>query len=510
MSDRLQLKNIGKRYANGVVANDGIDLDVAGGEIHALLGENGAGKSTLVKIIYGVLAPDTGEILWEGRPVQIASPHAARLLGIGMVFQHFTLFDALSVQENIALGIEWSASFAALDKQIREVSERYGLPLDPRREVHTLSVGERQRIEIVRCLLQNPRLLIMDEPTSVLTPQEADRLFETLRRLASEGCAILYISHKLDEIRRLCDRATILRQGRVVATCDPRTETAKSLGEMMVGARIDTPTRAAGTSPGKARLQVSGLTLPPDQPFGIPLSGIGFTVHAGEIFGIAGVAGNGQAELLAALSGERKTHDPATIRLDGAPIGHRSPDERRVAGLCYIPEERNGHGAVGDLSLTENAILSAWRRKALVGAAGLLRTGKATDFAKAVVDRFAVRTAGVEHLGSSLSGGNLQKFIVGREIMQDPLVLIAAQPTWGVDAGAAALIHKALLDLAASGAAVLVVSQDLDEILALSDRLAVINVGRLSEPVRTVNASIGEIGQRMGGLHDLPAETAHA
>ena len=501
---RLQLTGIKKAYP-GVLANDDVDLTVGQGEIHALLGENGAGKSTLVKIIYGVLAPDAGEMLWEGREVTVASPHAARRLGIGMVFQHFSLFEALSVLENVALGFDEASDRKGLAQRIIDVSNAYGLPLDPKREVHELSVGERQRIEIVRCLLQNPRLLIMDEPTSVLTPQEVDRLFLTLRQLASEGVSILYISHKLHEIKALCDAATIMRGGKVVAHCDPKTETARSMAQLMVGNAFAAPEKPAKRLKRAPRFIVNALDLKSTEAFGTSLEKINFDVQTGEIFGIAGVAGNGQAELLAALSGERLVA-PEAIVIDGVRAGRLGPRARRQHGLAYIPEERNGHAAVPDLTLAENALLAALDRRALI-TNGVVRPARATAFAAQIIDHFSVKATGPDARASSLSGGNLQKFVVGREILQAPNVLIAAQPTWGVDAGAAAAIHQALLDMASHGVAVLVVSQDLDELLALTDRMAVINGGRLSRPLVTADASIEEIGLLMGGLHDLPDET---
>src|SRR3954454_187458 len=314
---RLVLKGITKQYP-AVRANDDVTLIVAPGEIHAVLGENGAGKSTLMKTIYGAVRPDAGEIHWEGEALDIASPAAARKLGIGMVFQHFSLFETLTVGENIALALDEPFDLKALSKRIREVSADYGLDIDPQRHVHSLTVGERQRVEIVRCLLQNPRLLIMDEPTSVLTPQAVRKLFETLRRLAAEGCSILYISHKLDEIQELCDTATVMRGGRVTGHVKPKQETAKSMAQLMIGVELRTLVRREGAQAGEPRLTVHGLDLPSEEPHGIDLKRITFEVRAGEIFGVAGVAGNGQNELLLALSGERTIEPAATIRIDGA------------------------------------------------------------------------------------------------------------------------------------------------------------------------------------------------
>lgn len=494
----LELRGISKAFP-GCLANDDVSLAIRPGEIHALLGENGAGKSTLVKIIYGVLQPDRGEILWRGRPTQMASPGFARRLGIGMVFQQFSLFEALTVAENIALGISDPEERRGLRRRIDEVSRTYGLPLDPGRAVHDLSVGERQRIEIVRCLLQNPRLLIMDEPTSVLTPQEVERLFDTLRRLAAKGCAILYISHKLEEIRALCERATIMRAGRVVAECDPRAESARRLAELMIGTELKSPVHGKPAG-GRAepRLVVSGLSLRSEQAFGTDLKDIGFSVAGGEVLGVAGIAGNGQTELMAALTGETPCDRAEAILIDGAPVGRLDPAQRRMRGAAFVPEERDGHGAVRGMTLAENALLSGYRRLGLVRR-GLIDAGRTLAYAERIVRTFDVRTTGARAEARSLSGGNLQKFIVGREVLQAPGVLVVSQPTWGVDAGAATAIHQALMDLAAAGAAVLVISQDLDEIFSLCDRIAVIAGGRLS-PARPVGeVTVAEIGLLMGG-----------
>ncbi len=502
---RLQLVGVSKSFP-GVRANDNVNLTVKPGEVHALLGENGAGKSTLVKMIYGILAPDEGQIMFDGSPARISNPRAARRLGIGMVFQHFSLFEAMTVLENIALGLDSRLSQRELLAEFNKVLEAYHLKLDPRRIVSTLSVGERQRIEIVRALLLNPRLLIMDEPTSVLTPQEVEQLFETLKKLASSGCSILYISHKLHEIVALCDTATILRGGRVVATCDPRRETSRSMAEMMIGANLKEIAKPANRVFGPPKLAAQGLSLPKPSEFGVALNDLALSVRAGEIFGVAGVAGNGQNELLSALSGESLPPNAESILLAGQAVGRMGVTERRNLGLCAVPEERNGHAAVSEFSLTDNASLTGRDRMEFVRF-GLIDPGRATNYAAEVIGAFTVKATGPGALASSLSGGNLQKFIMGREILQRPEALVVCQPTWGVDAGAAAAIHQAIVDLAARGSAVLVISQDLDELLSLCDTLAVINLGRLSKPLKVGEVSIEEIGLLMGGVHGDPSAT---
>ncbi|MWD26339.1 ATP-binding cassette domain-containing protein [Aquicoccus sp. SCR17] len=499
----LGIEGLTKAYP-GVVANDDVSFDIREGEVHALLGENGAGKSTLVKMIYGLVKPDSGHMTLRGEPYAPAEPRAARASGVAMVFQHFSLFDALSVAENIALGMENPPKQRDLARRIRDVSETYGLPLDPARTVGGLSAGERQRVEIVRCLLQEPRLFIMDEPTSVLTPQEVEILFQTLRKLKAEGTSILYISHKLEEIRALCDHATILRLGKKVATCTPSEKSARELAEMMVGASFETPAKAPREL-GDVVLKVEGLSLPSPMEFGTSLKDISFEVRAGEVLGLGGVAGNGQDELLAALSGELPGAAGA-VTLKGEPVGEMGPDARRMRGLLSGPEERLGHAAAPDMSLTENALMTAKMREGLVRG-GFLDWGKARTFAEKVIERFDVRTPGPENAARSLSGGNLQKFVIGREVLQRPEVLVVNQPTWGVDAAAAAAIRQALLDLAAGGAAIIVISQDLDELMEVSDRFGALNGGRMSE-IRPVDGlSVDQIGLMMGGAHDM--EVAH-
>jgi ABC-type uncharacterized transport system ATPase subunit len=504
----LQTIGLTKRYGD-FLANDSIDIEIWPNEIHALLGENGAGKSTLVKTIYGLIQPSEGEMRSQGQKMVLSGPSQARSRGIGMVFQHFSLFDNLTVAENVALGLDGKESFKDMSARLEQVSNVYGLPLDPKREVWQLSVGERQRIEIVRALMQNPKFLILDEPTAVLTPQEADRLFIVLERLKAEGRAILYISHKLEEVKRLCDTATILRGGKKVATCNPKAETAASLARMMVGAEIKEVKASAGRKTTVPRLVVVDLSLEPDDPHGVRLQHISLELKGGEILGIAGVAGNGQDEFFAALSGERQAQDPGTIVIEGIAAGQLSITQRRKLGAAYVPEERLGHGTVPRMKLSENALLTGH------AASGMVRHGFINTVAMLLtVDRatetFDVRKAKRDPEAASLSGGNLQKFVVGREILRNPAVLVVSQPTWGVDAGAAAVIRQALLDLATDGAAVLVTSQDLDELIEITDRIAVMFHGRLSEPLPTALATREKLGLLMGGSSLEQKEAAYA
>ncbi|MFC6688583.1 ABC transporter ATP-binding protein [Jhaorihella thermophila] len=499
----LSIDGLTKAYP-GVVANDHVSLEIQEGEVHALLGENGAGKSTLVKMIYGLVKPDSGQMRLRGRPFAPPEPRAARADGIAMVFQHFSLFDALNVAENIALGMEDPPPMRDLASRIRAVSETYGLPLDPFRTVGDLSAGERQRVEIIRCLLQDPKLLIMDEPTSVLTPQEVRILFETLRKLRDEGTSILYISHKLEEIRALCDHATILRLGKNVGECVPSETTAAEMAEMMVGSALQAPERGRRAF-GEIALDVTGLSVASPSAFGTPLRNVHLAVRKGEVLGIGGVAGNGQDELLAVLSGELPA-EPDAIRLNGVAVGHLGPTERRRLGLLAAPEERLGHAAAPDMSLTENALLTGSVRENLERN-GFIRWDAARAFAQRIIEAFDVRTPGPDNAARSLSGGNLQKFVIGREVLQNPEVLVVNQPTWGVDASAAAAIRQAILDLAAGGAAVVCISQDLDELMEISDTFAALNEGRLSAPRPVEGLTVEEIGLLMGGAHGM--EVAH-
>ena len=509
----LALDGLTKIFGS-LTACDAISLDIRPGEIHALLGENGAGKSTLVKMLFGVLAPDAGTIRWQGEPVSIPSPFAARRLGIGMVFQHFSLFEALTVAENIALSMDAGVSINRIAAEAKALSEGYGLPLDPQSHVADLSVGERQRIEIVRTLLQNPQLVILDEPTSVLTPQEADRLFETLEKLKGEGRSILYISHRLDEVRRICDRATVLRHGKVVGSCDPRRETVASLARMMVGGEVASVTNEANAGSGSVLVEADRLSLAARTPFAVALKDISFKVHSGEVFAIAGVAGNGQSELFDALSGEVLAQDAGQIRIEGQPVGRRDIGARRLLGAGFVPEERHGHAAIAAMRLSDNLLLARHRSdaKGFLGGGGLktLQRAAIASAASRISKMMDVRKSGEDPHASALSGGNLQKFIVGRELDRNPKVLVVNQPTWGVDAGAASRIRQALVDLARAGSAVIVISQDLDEIFEIAHRIAVIHHGHLSEAAPAATMTRERIGLLMGGAAPERAEPVAA
>lgn len=490
------LDRIVKRFGD-LTANDHVSLTLHRGEIHALLGENGAGKSTLVKILDGLLVPDEGRIVWQGQPVTLANPEQAAALGIGMVFQHFSLFDNLTVAENIAVAMPAGVRLRVLNRRIMELGERYGLALDPKREVWTLSAGERQRIEIVRALLREPKLLILDEPTSVLTPQEAETLFATLEELARQGCALLYISHKLEEVTRLCTRATILRGGKVVAHCNPREETPQILASLMVGTAIP-PLHDRDNKPGETRFSLRNLSAPPAELHGIALKNISLDLRGGEILGLAGVAGNGQSELFEIVSGERAAPSADMVSIEGQPCGLEGIDARRRRGAAFLPEERNGHAAVGALSLPDNVVLSR-HATSDIAPRDIIAFDRALALSEAIIAKFDVRTPSPLAEAGKLSGGNLQKFVVGREIIGNPRVLVVDNPTWGVDAGAAVLIRQALIDLAAAGTAVLMISQDLDEIFAIADRIAVIHHGTITAPVDARTVAREDIGLMMTG-----------
>ena len=507
---RLQLAHITKRYP-AVVANSDVSLTVQPGETHAVLGENGAGKSTLMKIIYGSVKPDEGSVTFNGQPVNVRNPQEARALGISMVFQHFSLFDTLTVAENVWLGLDKSLALAEVTRRITAKAAEYGLDIDPARPVHTLSVGEMQRVEIIRALLTDPKLLILDEPTSVLTPQAVQKLFVVLKKLASEGCSILYISHKLHEIRELCTACTVLRGGKVTGVCNPQNESNESLSRLMIGAEPP-PLQHRPVHAGAVALQVQG----PDAGARRPVRrrprrhlarrarrrGGGHRRRVGQ---------RPEGTALRALGrghARRAPHDRGV-----RPGGRRAsgPRQRRALGLHFVPEERLGRGAVPTLGLAHNLLLT---RSNAVGKGGWIRTGALQQQARGIIQRFNVKAGGPDAAARSLSGGNLQKFIVGREIDANPKIFIVSQPTWGVDVGAAALIRGEILALRDAGCAVLVVSEELDELFEISDRLHVIAKGRLSPSIDRAAATVPQIGEWMSGLWDKPQaaakEVAHA
>lgn len=508
----LNIQGITKRFGT-LTANDAVDLCVGKGEIQALLGENGAGKSTLVKMLYGALAPDGGTIFWHDEPVTITSPANARALGIGMVFQHFSLFDALNVAENVALALPNDQHVNDVSANLSRISQEYGLPLDPEAHIADLSVGERQRVEIVRCLLADPELIIMDEPTSVLTPQEADLLFVTLRKLRDEGRSILYISHKLDEVRALCESATILRHGKVVGACDPRETSKAELAQMMVGSSVaDVKSQSETRMVGKSVLNVNGLSTVPDSPFATALKDVNFSVRRGSVYAIAGIAGNGQGELFNVLSGEVLADRDDQISLFGKSAGRDGINARRKTGAAFVSEQRLGHGAAPSMSLTDNVVLTRVASDQDLTIHGAIKWNRARDLREIICNDFDVRRSSANPPAGSLSGGNLQKFIIGREIGRKPELIIVDQPTWGVDAGAASHIRQTLVDTAEAGNGVLVISQDLDEIFEIADEIAVLHEGRLSEFKNAKEVTRESLGLLMGGegFDGQTKEASHA
>jgi simple sugar transport system ATP-binding protein len=495
----LSLRGVTKRYGP-VHANSGVDLDVIPGAIHAILGENGAGKSTLMKLIYGVETPDEGTIEWQGEPTQIGSPAIARRLGIGMVFQHFSLFETLTVVENVSLLVPGSKK--DLTARIVALGKEFGLEVDPLAHVHALSVGERQRVEIIRCLMVDPKLLILDEPTSVLPPQSVELLFDTLRRLSARGVSILFISHKLEEIRSICTHATILRGGKVTGNVTPRDFDAHTLATMMIGRDMPHLSPAEAVERGAKQLELTGVSLASDDPFGVSLKDISLHVRQGEILGIAGVSGNGQSELASVISGEtalpRGMQD--TISMLGQTVGALNPAARRALGFAFVPEDRLGQGAVPELSLVKNAILTAHRRGMVRN--GMIRRDRSENFARDCIAQNDVRTPGPGAEAGSLSGGNLQKFIIGRELMLEPKLLFLNQPTWGVDIGAATAIRKRLIELRNAGCAILVISEEMEELFELTDYMQVLSEGRLSARFKTAETAPEDIGRAMIGASE--------
>jgi len=495
MKYQLEIQNITKSYGD-LKANDDISFNIKPASIHALLGENGAGKSTLVKVVYGSLMPDLGEMKWLGKSYNPKNPFDAREQGIAMVFQHFSLFESLTVEENIVLGLDGVRLDENFTEQIIKYSKQYGLDINPQQVVGDLSVGARQRVEIIRCLMQNPKLLIMDEPTSVLTPQEVTDLFVTLRKLAEDGCAILYISHKLEEVRQICTQATILRGGKLVQNCNPQDHSKQELAEMMIGKKLIQLARSNITT-GQDIFSINNLSRKSDDMFGVDLHDISLTIKKGSIVGIAGVAGNGQDELMQLLIGEVEA-SAETLVFKGEDIGRLNSHQRRQLSMFFIPEERLGHGAVPDMGLNENMLLSRPQQSEMTNY-GVINWNNVEKLTQKVIDDFKVQTQSSKMQAKSLSGGNLQKFMVGRELIQNPELLIVAQPTWGVDAGSENNIHQSLISLADQGSAILIISQDLDEILTLCEQIHVLSEGSLSSAVDMEDNGLEKISNLMLG-----------
>lgn len=493
----LRLQGITKRFP-GVIANDRVDLEVYPGEVLALLGENGAGKSTLISILYGLYRPDEGEISLEGQPVRINSPIHALKQGIGLVPQHPLLVGRHTVAENLALGIG-SPLFPSqrILPLIERMSQAYGLTIDPKAQVHQLSPGEKQRVEIVRALLRGAKVLILDEPTSVLTPQEAEALFKVMRELRSAGKSLIFISHKLEEVLSISDRCTVLRRGKVVGSI-PTSEASKTkLAEMMVGRNVSFDRKRAEPKLGGPVLQVNGLKAKSDRGLEA-LRGIGFELRSGEVLGVAGVAGNGQSELIEVLSGLRPI-EAGTAQLEGNPIA-ANPAQLFEAGVAHIPEDRIHMGTVPSMTVAENLALREYKKPPL--ARGLMRDNAAYDSnATAKVQEYAVATPGIHTPSRLLSGGNIQKIILARELAGKPKLILAVHPTYGLDIGATDQVHKVLLDKTYQGAGVLLVSEDLEELMSLSDQIAVLYHGELKGPFPVDAVTRESLGLLMTGGH---------
>ena len=493
----LEFKKISKSYGN-VLANNQISFDIKKNSVHALLGENGAGKSTLVKILYGLLQPDEGEILFNGKIFSTKSPKESMAKGIGMVFQHFSLFDSLSVKENLILGLNEEISYRVLERDILAISKKYGLELDLEAPINSLSAGEKQRVEIVRVLLQEPKVLIMDEPTSVLTLNETKSLFSTLKSLINDGTTIIYITHKLNEVIEYCNDVTILRKGKEIETSETIKFDRDSLATKMVGESIDPLHRNNFISSDIIKFCVKDLSCTYNDPFLTDLKSINFSVYQGEIFGIAGVAGNGQAELMQVLTGEDIKVQSGEIIFNQKIITFSKPQERRDMSIGFVPEDRSGHSAVPELTLAENVLLCQFANNKFTKN-GIINKKSISKYANEIISKFNVMTEGDSSKASSLSGGNLQKFVIGREILSKPELLIISHPTWGIDAGATQYIRNELIKLSNQGTSIIIISQDLDELIQLSNRIAVIYNGELSNSLETDSLDIKKIGLLMGG-----------
>jgi len=497
----LELRGITKRFGS-LVANDRIDLTVAPGQVHALLGENGAGKTTLMNVLYGLTQPDEGEILLDGKPVHFHSPKDAIAAGIGMVHQHFMLVPVFTVAENVTLGIEEANRAGLLDRRktrrdVRALSERYGLQIDPDALVEDLPVGIQQRVEIVKALVREATVLILDEPTAVLTPAETEDLFRIIKQLKDGGTSVVFISHKLKEVQAIADTITVLRRGKVVGQRPPGT-TEDDLALLMVGRDVQLRVSKAAAKPGDVVLDVADLTVT-DLAGTVHVNGMSFQVRAGEILGVAGVQGNGQTELCEALMGLRPTV-AGQVTLNGRDLTHATPAQRLDAGIAYVPEDRQEDGLIGDFSVADNMVLDQYDKPPF--ASGInLRLGAIAANATELVREFDVRTTSTQTPVGTLSGGNQQKVILARELGQERKVLIASQPTRGLDVGSIEFVHRRIVEQRDRGVAVLIVSAELDEIYALADRIAVMYEGQITG-IRPPTVPVEELGRLMAGGTD--------
>ena len=500
MSNIIEFKNISKFYP-GVIANDDISFSIKQQSIHAILGENGAGKSTLVKILYGHCSQDSGLIYLNSQKVETKNPFDAKKLGINMVFQHFSLFESLSVYENLILGIDENLSFRELKENTVKICAKYGFNLNLESPVSSLSVGERQTVEIVRALLNNPKILILDEPTSVLTPSEIERLFNIIKKLVKDGLTVLFISHKLEEIINLTNYVTILRSGKVVGTYETNQESPDSLGYKMLGYEVPALDKKQSINSKKPTFEIKNLSKINNDPFSVNLKDINLQIKKGEIMGIAGVAGNGQNELMDILTNESDENFQGEIIFKNINISKLSTYERRKLSISFVTEQRLGHSAVPEMTLEENVLLSL-NFKSEFTKNNLINFNNISDYTKKIIKEFNVSAPSSISKAGELSGGNLQKFIIGREILSNPDLLILSQPTWGIDVGSESFIRKSLLELSEKGISILIISHDIEELIELCHQISVIYQGKLSKSLTTDNVNMTQLGKFMGGLFD--------
>ncbi len=500
MLNIIEFKNISKSYP-GVVANDNISFKIKSHSIHAILGENGAGKSTLVKILYGHINQDHGDVILNSQIIKLTKPNDAKKHGINMVFQHFSLFESLTVSENLILGIDANLSLEELLKKTESLSDKYGFKLNLSSPISSLSVGERQSVEIVRSLLNDPKILILDEPTSVLTPNEIKNLFEIIKKLTSDGLTVIFISHKLDEIINLSDEVTILRNGKVVGTFNTKNEDPESLGFKMLGYKIPKLKQNKIYDQKDNILQLVDVSTKSLDPFTTNLNEINLKLSKGEILGIAGVAGNGQNELMEVLLNENNFPLDGNIFYKKIKINDLSTQDRKKLSISYVTEQRLGHSAVPELTLEENTLLSMSHKKDFI-INDLINFDYLKSFTNKIIKDYSVDATSSLTRAGQLSGGNLQKFIIGREILSNPDLLILSQPTWGIDVGSESFIRKTIIELSQQGVAIIIISHDIDEILELCHKVSVLYEGSLSNPLEVDGIDISKLGKQMGGFFD--------